>query len=397
MLRPTGLRAARAAGQGEAVDAPKISDGQDPDPIVLRPLTPADVDSVLEMCRDPDMQRWTTVPAPYARTDAETFVAGVPAGWADGDSLTLAIDAVDDDGNARYAGNLSLRPDGAGEADLGFGLAPWARGRGVMSRAVRMMLTWGFRALDLQVVHWKAHEGNWGSRRVAWACGFRVEGLVRGLLSARGVRYDGWIASIVRGEPMVPALAWLSVPDLLGERVVLRPWSQADVPRVAEACADPSTQAWLPQLPSPYRVSDAQWYVRSREEQHASARGVYWCVADPADDRCLGSVALFGLAGPDHAPEVGYWTHPGERGRGVMTEAVSLAVRHAVVPAEDGGLGLPRVELRAASRNAPSNAVALAAGFRRAGLARRAERLRDGTVDDFVLYDVLAAEVPARG
>ena len=265
-----------------------------------------------------------------------------------------------------------------------------------MSRAVRLVLGWGFTALDLQVVHWQAHAGNWGSRRVAWACGFRVEGLVRGLLSARGVRYVSWIGSVVRGEALSPTATWLSVPDLVGEGVVLRPWHETDVPRVAEACTDVRTQAWLPHLPSPYTVSDAQWYVRSREEQHASARGLYWCVADADDDRCLGSITVFGLAGPDPAPEIGYWTHPAERGRGVMTEAVRRVVRHAVIPAQDGGLGLPRLTVRAASRNTASNAVALAAGFTRAGVLRQGERLRDGTADDFVLYDVLAAEVAAE-
>ena len=370
-----------------------ISDGQEPDPIVLRPITEADTAAIEAHGQDPQMQRFTSVPVPYTPADAQAFVGRAASGWADGSSLELAIEARDDGGVARLAGNLGLRPDGAGAAELGFALAPWARGRGVMSRAVRLMLAWGFRELDLHVVHWKAHEGNWDSRRVAWACGFRVEGLVRGLLVARGVRYDGWVGSLVRGEPMSPAHPWLSVPDVVGDLVVLRPWRDGDVARVREACADVRTQRWLPQLPSPYGLSDAQWYVRTREEQHATGRGLYWCVADPADDRCLGSIALMNLAGPDTNPEIGYWTHPGARGRGVMTEALRRVVRHAVLPVDDGGLGLARVTLQAAAGNGASNAVAVAAGMTRVGVARRAETLRDGTVDDFVLYDVLADEV----
>jgi RimJ/RimL family protein N-acetyltransferase len=100
-----------------------------------------------------------------------------------------------------------------------------------------------------------------------------------------------------------------------------------------------------------------------------------------------------GLGEPGAAPEIGYWTHPDARGRGLMTTATRLVLRHAVVDVEDGGLGLPRVTLRAAAGNAPSNAVAVAAGLTRTGVARCAERLRDGTVTDMVLYDVLAGEV----
>lgn len=379
-------------GGGRPV-APTITDGQDPDAVTLRALTDDDVDAVVEACRDEQVQRWTVVPSPYERRHAVAYVAAAARGWQVGGPLVLAVEAVDDDGSVRYAGALSLRPDAHGGADVGFSLAPWARGRGVMSRALRMMLTYGFTQLDLQTVHWRAHEGNWPSRRVAWACGFRVEGLVRGLLPWRDGRYDGWIGSLVRGDPMLPVHPWLSVPELGGRQVRLRPWHDDDVPRVAEACSDPRTQRWLPQLPSPYLLSDAQWYVRSREEQHAGGLGLCWCVADADDDRCLGSVTLMGLAGPDESAEVGYWTHPDARGRGVMSEAARMAVRHAVIPAADGGLGRSRVTLRAATGNAASQAVAHAAGMTRVGVARGAERLRDGTVGDLELYDVLAGEV----
>ena len=104
-----------------------------------------------------------------------------------------------------------------------------------------------------------------------------------------------------------------------------------------------------------------------------------------------------GLAGPDPCAEIGYWAHPDARGRGVMTEAARMAVRHAVIPVADGGLGLSRVTLRAATGNTASRAVAEGAGMTHVGVARQAERLRDGTLTDFELYDVLAHEVPAAG
>jgi RimJ/RimL family protein N-acetyltransferase len=231
---------------------------------------------------------------------------------------------------------------------------------------------------------------------VAWATGFRVEGTVRGLLAARGQLHDGWVGSIVRGEPFQPATPWLDIPELRGREVVLRRWREDDVPRVAEACADARTQTWLPELPSPYTLADAQWYVGSREEQHACGQGIYWCVADRRDDRCVGSVALMGLGASGGAPEIGYWTHPDARGRGVRTDATWLVLRHAVIDVPEGGLGLPRVTLRAAVGNEASNAVAVGAGFTRVGILRRAELLRDGRSVDVALYDALAEEVGAE-
>lgn len=377
------------------MDAPTLTGPEDADVrVVLRPHTPSDVDAVVELCQDPEMTRFTRVPAPYTRTHAETFVRERVDRWEDGTDLTFAIDAecAEQGGRLRYAGNVSLRPSG-GAVEVGFALAPWARERSIMSTALRTAVSWSCDSLGTQVVHWTAHVGNWASRRVAWACGFRVEGLVRGLLEARGQRYDGWIGSLVRGEPMTPPHPWLEPPVITGERVVLRPWREDDAPRVVEACSDPVSTRWLPNLPSPYRLADAQWYIRSRDEEHASGSAVYWCVADPHDDRCLASIGLMGLRPPNPRNEMGYWAHPEARGRGVMTEAARLALRHAVIDVQDGGLGLDRVTLRAATRNVASNRVAQRAGFTHVGVARHVDRHEDGTFDDLELYDALPAEV----
>jgi RimJ/RimL family protein N-acetyltransferase len=380
---------------------PTLSDDAHPDAVTLRPHTAADVDACLELCSDPEMQQWTTVPVPYERRHAEQFVAGRAAEWeVDGD-CTLAIEATDDDDTRRFAGNISLRPNGTGAAEIGFSLAPWARGRGVMSRAVRLLLDWAFTPVEgggagQLVVHWKAHVGNWDSRRVAWACGFRVEGTVRGLCAQRGIQHDAWIGSIVRGDEMAPQSTWLEAAVLEGERVRLRPWRVSDTPRVAEACSDERTQQWLPQLPSPYTLADAQWYVGSREEGHASGEGISWCVADLVSDECLGALGLLGLTGNLPNREIGYWAHPDARGRGVITEAAQLVVQHALTPVDEGGLGLDRLTLRAAVDNTASRAVAERAGMRRCGTATRGDALRDGTVHDLALYEVLVDDVPSR-
>jgi RimJ/RimL family protein N-acetyltransferase len=374
--------------------APVIRDDQHPDPVQLRPHTEDDVGEILALGADPEMQRWTTVPVPYLPEHADQFVAGRAAGWEAGTSWGFAVESLDDGGRPRLAGNLDLRPLGSGAADVGFALAPWARGRGVMSRAVRLALSWGFEQAGLTVVQWQAHVGNWDSRRVAWACGFRIEGTVRGLCEQRGQRYDGWIGSIVRGDDLAPVTPWLTVPDLRGEGVVLRPWRPDDVPRVAEACADPQTRRWLAGLPSPYTVADAQEFVRTREDLHATGAGLSWCVADPDDDRCLGSISVFNLNGPHPTPEIGYWAHPDARGRGAITAAVRLVVRHTVIDVADGGLGQPAVILHAAAGNAASNRVAVRAGMSPVGPIRNIDRARDGSVSDLMLYDILAEECP---
>jgi RimJ/RimL family protein N-acetyltransferase len=173
--------------------APELTDGPD---LTLRPPLPEDVDDIVAQCQDPEFQRWTTVPVPYHETDAHEFLRRVAEGWR----ANVATFAIVHQG--RFAGSVDLRFDGVGGAEVGFGLAPWVRGRGLMSRALRLALAWAFELPGIEVVHWRAQVGNTASRRVAERCGFRMEGTVRGLLEQRGERRDAWIGSLRRGEPM---------------------------------------------------------------------------------------------------------------------------------------------------------------------------------------------------
>jgi RimJ/RimL family protein N-acetyltransferase len=373
--------------------APTVTDGV----VTLRAHRPDDVDEVLAQGQDLTTQEWTTVPVPYSRANAETFVLDMmPQGWSNPlGPKGFAIEALDG-GRPRFAGSIDFRPDGQGGAEVGFGLAPWARGQGVMTRALRLGLGWAFTDLELEVVHWRAHVGNWASRRVAWACGFQFHGTVRSFLAARGQRYDGWVASLLRDEPMAPGRPWLTAPVLVGRSVVLRPWRDADVPRIVEQCNDPVAQRFLPHLPTPYGASDARAWLLSERTRLAEGQSVGWCIADPGDDRAMGSIDVFGLERTGNEAEVGYLLHPEGRGRGLMREAIRLAVRHAVVPVEDGGLGLARLALRAAVANVPSRRAAESVGFREIGVQRCIDPQPDGSVDDLMSYDLLAGEVVTR-
>lgn len=169
--------------------APVLRDGAD---LLLRRHRPEDADGIHEQCLDPDMIRFTTVPVPYTRSDADGFLDHMAAGWADGSVAAFAIEV-----DGRFAGTLDLRLQEGAWAEVGFGLAPWARGRGVMTRALRLAVDWAFTELGLVGVQWRAVVGNEASLGVARGCGFALEGTVRGLLVHRGQRLDGWIGTLL--------------------------------------------------------------------------------------------------------------------------------------------------------------------------------------------------------
>ncbi|VTR78212.1 GNAT family N-acetyltransferase [Cellulomonas hominis] len=139
--------------------------------VLLRAPGPSDVDRVTALCQDPAIQEWTTVPSPYSRADAESFVAGMVAdGWAQATQFNWAVRSGGD-----LVGMVGLAARGDGSAELGYWLAPDARGRGLMARAVGLVLDAGFGRLGLDRVTWRAFVGNVPSRRVAERAGFTVD------------------------------------------------------------------------------------------------------------------------------------------------------------------------------------------------------------------------------
>ncbi|WP_345714078.1 GNAT family N-acetyltransferase, partial [Kineococcus glutinatus] len=295
------------------------------DGLLLRAWTAADADPLHAAWADPAIRRWTSLPAEFSGPDAAEFVARTGRNWQQGVAASFVLEEA-----GAFAGTANLGLLGAGWAEVGYLVVPASRGRGLARRAVARLLAWGFDDLGLHGVRWTCAAGNWASRRVAWACGFRFEGTGRGLGEQHGRRPDAWTGSLLRAEGREPAADWLDVPVLDGDGVRLRPWRDADAARVVAACSDPRTQRWLPDVPSPYGPAEAAGFFSSTREAAAAGEAVHWCVADPADDRCLASMSAM-LAGRGAlTAELGWWAHPDARGRGVVTRAARLAAAHAL-------------------------------------------------------------------
>ncbi len=374
-------------------DVPTLTSGS----VTLRAALPEDADGVVEQCQDPMSIRWTTVPLGYTRQDALGFLTErIPDGWRSGSAYTFVVEVTGDDGVPRFAGTISLRDEGDRRAEVAYGAHPRARGRGAMVTAVRLLLEWGFAELGLLTVVWWANTGNWASRKLAWRLGFSVDGEVRQWLPQRGELLDGWVGTLRAGDPMQPVHPWFDVPRILGTRVVLRRHDPADVARMVEGAADPVLKRWLGHFPQPYGEEQAEQFVTTSLERQARGEGLDWTLADPGTDELLGNVGLFRVE-RGYEAEIGYWLHPAGRGRGVATEAVRLALRHAFLPPEVGGLGLARVRAVAAVGNEASQQVLERAGMSLQGRARRVCTLAGGVMGDGLVYDVLAEELATGG
>lgn len=358
--------------------APTLTDGT----VTLRAHRAEDVPRLVEQCVDPLSVLWTTVPTPYDAAEGEKFALElVPGWWADGTEYCFALDV-----DGRFGGSLSLRPEVPGRLELAYGAHPDVRGTGALERAVRLLLEWGFEEAGARTVVWRANTGNWASRRLAYKVGFTVDGTLRGYLSHRGELRDAWVGTLLRDDPREPQRPWLSNPVLEGDGVRLRPFRDDDVPRVAEGLGDADVQHWLAFMPRDPGLADAEAYVEQVTERLATGHTITWAFSSSTDDTdaLLGVVGIYRVA---EEPELGYWTHPDARGRGLTTAAGAVAVRHAF---ED--LGLARLAAYVSVPNAASARVLERLGFQRTGVRREAARTGAGEVVDLAGYDLLALE-----
>ncbi|MFF3786409.1 GNAT family N-acetyltransferase [Streptomyces sp. NPDC001933] len=173
------------------------------DRLLLRPFAESDAETIHAACQDPDIQRWTVVPSPYSRADAEFFAGKLsPGGWHDDSMYNFAVVLRE---TGALTGALGInRRNLPGTYEVGFWTAGEHRGRGYTTEAVLCAARWTFTALGGDRLEWRAEVGNAPSRTVALKAGFLMEGVQRSGLLNKGVRRDSWIGALLPSDLGLP-------------------------------------------------------------------------------------------------------------------------------------------------------------------------------------------------
>jgi len=163
--------------------------------LTLRPLTESDADDVAEACQDPETLRWLPIPRPYTLANAECFIGTfAPALRESGAGIVFAIQST-----GRLAGVVDLKHVNWAYkvAEVGYWVAPWARGRGVASDATRALAHWAIHDHGFERVELFAATGNIASQRAAEKAGFVREGVARNAGYVHDGRVDLVLFSLV--------------------------------------------------------------------------------------------------------------------------------------------------------------------------------------------------------
>lgn len=156
--------------------------------LVIGEWAESDVPGVHAACQDREIQRWIPVlPRPYTAEHAREFVS-----TAEGFAIRE---------NGLLVGSIALRVVAHNTASVGYWCAPQARGRGIMTRALRRVCRYALDDLAVDRIEMTADRDNIASHRVAEKVGFKREGVMRSKFAhPEGHRIDAVIFSLLPGE-----------------------------------------------------------------------------------------------------------------------------------------------------------------------------------------------------
>jgi RimJ/RimL family protein N-acetyltransferase len=166
----------------------ELRDGQ----LVIEAWDENDAPAVYAACQDREIQRWIPVlPRPYTLDHAREFV-NAAKGFAIRENGVLV-------------GSIELSVIAHNTASVGYWCAPQARGRGIMTRALRRVCRYALHDLAVDRIEMTADRDNIASQRVAEKAGFQREGIMRAKFAhPDGHRIDSVMLSLLSGELFEP-------------------------------------------------------------------------------------------------------------------------------------------------------------------------------------------------
>ena len=174
--------------------------------------------------------------------------------------------------------------------------------------------------------------------------------------------------------------------SLHASSVALRMFSAEDAPWIQAACDRPEMARFVPVLPSPYTLADAEAFVRYAENAWEQGSSAPFAITTTGNEP-LGSVEVHPKSTDASHAGVGYWLRPEARGRGAATEAVRLVSAWAF-----DELRIERLSLITDPANEASMRVAERAGYLREGLLRAWHPTRSGRRDS-VMFSLVPSDL----
>ena len=177
-----------------ALRAPKsLTDGV----VVLRELREDDRAVVLSTMSDELVHTWLNMPAKPRSADFDALLRVAREGRATSERIDFA---VTESGLDVALGAVIASRRARDNYEVAYLAGAAGRGRGLMTRAVRLLCDWLFRE-GIGRLEPRTHPDNEPSQRLAERAGFRREGLERRSIWLHGRRQDAIVWSLLPDDP----------------------------------------------------------------------------------------------------------------------------------------------------------------------------------------------------
>lgn len=165
--------------------------------VVLRELREGDRAAVLRTMRDPVVQQWLNMPGDPRDADFDSLLRTVREGIASGDRYDLCVTEA---GRDEALGTVVATRRHRDNFELAYLVSEPGRGRGLMTRAVRLLCDWLFQQ-GVGRLEIRTHPDNEASQQLARRCGFQREGLERKSIWLHDRRADAIVWSLLPQDP----------------------------------------------------------------------------------------------------------------------------------------------------------------------------------------------------
>ena len=177
--------------------------------------------------------------------------------------------------------------------------------------------------------------------------------------------------------------------EIVGERVLLRPFRDDDAPALWQAVEDSREhlQPWMPWVSEHNSLEFSREYIRRMQAKWILREDLPMGIWRRDDGRLLGATGLHRFDWSVPVMETGYWLRPDAEGQGYMTEVVELLAGFAF-----DYLHAERLEIRCDAANARSAAVPPRAGYVMEARLRFARRNMQGQLGDTLAFALTRAD-----
>ncbi len=164
---------------------------------IIRPWAKADLSSLVEYANNFNISKNLTnqFPFPYTEEAGKAFIEFAMSG----DPIHIFAITVNDEA----AGGIGIHPQSdifSKNAELGYWLGEPFWGKGIISRAIRQMVEFGFKTYDIDRIFARPFGTNIASQKVLEKNNFKLEGRFEKVIYKNGEYLDELVYAIRRTE-----------------------------------------------------------------------------------------------------------------------------------------------------------------------------------------------------